>query len=205
MNERRSPFRDNLSGSIGINIWRIATPGNNNNNSHCENCDIIRFACRLASQRANYNLANICLNQPKFRRQKVAREIKLALLKFCLSRQHSRFQAPFIQNNSSLFLPFQLDKSDFWVKPVITIIICNKFSCKKLMKMFDGSLGRHCCLENKIFHVVNCLSQRTFFLQSFIQLLLWPPSPKFHQKFVDTEQIFDAIYTSLNVDITETR
>ena len=42
---------------------------------------------------------------------KVAREIKSTLVKFYLSRQHSPFQVPFIQNNGCLFL--RLNKSDF--------------------------------------------------------------------------------------------
>ena len=43
----------------------------------------------------------LCSNPLKLCEQKVARKIRSILIKFWSSKQHSRFQAPSIQNNDS--------------------------------------------------------------------------------------------------------
>ena len=62
---------------------------------------------------AEPNSSNTYSNQLKLREEKVAREIKWNLVTFCLSKQYSLFQAPFIQNDGFLFFHFWLNKSDF--------------------------------------------------------------------------------------------
>ena len=67
----------------------------NNNNS--QNCDVIRFAC----YKIDYTHSNYSKYSLKLCRQKVARKIWSILIEFWSSKQHSRSQAPFIQNNDS--------------------------------------------------------------------------------------------------------
>ena len=73
----------------------------NNNNS--QNYDVIRFAFWLLSYKINYNSIITESNPLKLCKQKAAEKKCLILVWFWLSRQHSQFQAPLIQNNNSPF------------------------------------------------------------------------------------------------------
>ena len=71
-----------------------------------QNCDIIRFPCWSLSYKIDYNSASTHSNPLKLCEQKVARKIRSILIEFWLSKQHFRFQAPFIKG-------LWLKKSDF--------------------------------------------------------------------------------------------
>ena len=70
-------------------------------NNNRQNCDVIRFAGVSVSYKIDYNSANTHSNPLKLCKQKVARKIRSILIEFWSSKQHSRFQAPFIHNNDS--------------------------------------------------------------------------------------------------------
>ena len=69
----------------------------NNNNS--QNCDVIWFAHSSVSYKIYYNSANTHSNPLKLKTEGCLENT--ILIEFWSSKQHSRFQAPFIQNNDS--------------------------------------------------------------------------------------------------------
>ena len=70
----------------------------NKNNS--QNCDVLRFACRLVSYKIDYNSASTRSNPLKLCEQKFA-ATNPRLIEFWTLKQHSQFQALLIQNNDS--------------------------------------------------------------------------------------------------------
>ena len=75
------------------------------NNNNGENYDVIRLI--------NYNSIITESNPLKLEEQKVVTKKCLIFVEFWLSRQHSRFQAPFIQNNNSHLFLLWSKKNDF--------------------------------------------------------------------------------------------
>ena len=70
-----------------------------NNNNNRENYDVIRLACLSVTYKIDNNSTST--HVIKLCKQKVARGIRSNLIEVWLSKQHSRSQALFIQNNDS--------------------------------------------------------------------------------------------------------
>ena len=68
---------------------------------------------RSLSYKINYNSIITESNPLKLQEQKVVKKKCLILVEFWLSRQHSWFQAPFIQNNNSHLFLLLSKKNDF--------------------------------------------------------------------------------------------